>query len=62
MKIWANENAEKVVFNAILNTNNKFLIYSGNVYCLWGKSIYVLHDKTIFYISKSIENEQKDAT
>ena len=32
MKIWANENAEKVVFSAILNINIKFLNYSGNVY------------------------------
>ncbi len=33
MTIWANENAEKVVFSTIVNTNIKFLIYSGNVYC-----------------------------
>ena len=33
MKIWGIENAEKVVFDAIGNTNVKFLIYSGDVYC-----------------------------
>ncbi len=32
MEIWANENAEKVVFSATVNINVKFLIYSGNVY------------------------------
>ncbi len=32
MKIWANEKVEKVVYNTIVNTNVKLLIYSGNVY------------------------------
>ena len=37
MKIWANENAEKVVFSHTVNNNIKFPIYSGNVY--WVESL-----------------------
>ncbi len=32
MKIWADANAEKVVFSTTVNTNIKFFFNSGNVY------------------------------
>ncbi len=46
MNLRANENTEKVVFSATVNTNVKFLFYSGNVLYQSAFNIY----RTLYFI------------